>query len=425
MRMDIEVPKGRYVRMQEEEEEELTKDDLKKKYGQCIVEFDRKTLPQWCVKDPRQYNTKFMMGTKSRAEATKERAKRTFTKAGTFIPEALIIKIMKLKNDQLLERSLRKFQFPATRLQTPGRVLIKTYEGDQAIDLHPSALDMLRPFQGWPMMSALLKITIPREKMLTEAEIAKMKDDELISYARALEYWRTIWFVQKFYHYHTKIRNTTLQGEKEDQTFWRAPPLSCPITVNVLDFDWKRFLQRQYYYCGRMFDVIVTDPPWTLATEKSTRGVALNYDQITDAVLLGAVPFEKLLGDNGVLFMWVINAKMRWALQFMKERGLKVVSLQTWFKMSTNDLQARGHGYYLQHAKEDCIVAVKGDALNDLKFQWDALFQGVMAHKRCQSQKPTLFYDMVEQFVPDGFYLEVFGRRNNLRNGWISIGNQL
>ncbi len=52
-----------------------------------------------------------------------------------------------------------------------------------------------------------------------------------------------------------------------------------------------------------------------------------------------------------------------------------------------------------------------------------------------QSQKPLDIYEMIERLVPNGcncrcgiivgYYLEVFGRRNNLRDNWITIGNEL
>lgn len=32
-----------------------------------------------------------------------------------------------------------------------------------------------------------------------------------------------------------------------------------------------------------------------------------------------------------------------------------------WVKQTCNGKIAKGHGYYLQHAKETCLVGVKGD----------------------------------------------------------------
>ncbi len=89
---------------------------------------------------------------------------------------------------------------------------------------------------------------------------------------------------------------------------------------------------------------------------------------------------------------------------------------------------AKGHGYYLQHAKETCLVGIK---------VIDILFKGNPTHvsgigsdvifsvRRGQSQKPTEMYEMIEELVPNGNYLEIFGRKNNLRDYWVTIGNEL
>ena len=34
-------------------------------------------------------------------------------------------------------------------------------------------------------------------------------------------------------------------------------------------------------------------------------------------------------------------------------------------------------------------------------------------------------YTIIEKMVPNGRKVEFFARKNNLRNGWLSIGNQL
>jgi len=306
----------------------------------------------------------------------------------------------------------------------PGKLVVNCFEAVEN-QIPKCVQKMHEPLPMWQYMDSLQKRTCPLEKLLSDEELAKLTDEELRSYAQTVEYWRTLWWVQKYRHWHQEIRCTEIPGPKKDQTFWRCPPLSIPVQANVLDFDWDRFKEshRMFSRSGKLFDCIVTDPPWTLATEKSTRGVALNYDQITDRVLLNAVPFSTLMNDNGVIFMWVINAKLIWAIDWLENSGFKVVECITWLKMSSNRLMARGHGYYLQHAKEDCIVAVKGDTSG---FNWENLTGSLVAEKRCQSQKPSDFYDMVEQFAPpNSSFLEVFGRRNNLRNGWVTIGNQL
>lgn len=313
-------------------------------------------------------------------------------------------------------------RMPASK-EEPGCVEIQTFMPLED-DIPAEYKNMYEPLPYWQYIDCLQKRTCPLEKLITEDKLKKMSSEELHEYAMTIDYWKTIWWVQKYRHWHQEVRTTELVGQKTEQNFWRCPPLAIPIQADVLKFTWEDFIAAHRTFCnGRMFDCIVTDPPWTLATEKSTRGVALNYDQITDKLLLNAVPWSDLLNENGVIFMWVINAKLVWAVDWLEDQGLTVVECMTWLKMSTNRLMARGHGYYLQHAKEDCIIAVKGDTKH---FTWETLTSSMVAEKRNQSQKPADFYDMVEQFAPEhSHFCEVFGRRNNLRNGWVTIGNQL
>lgn len=71
------------------------------------------------------------------------------------------------------------------------------------------------------------------------------------------------------------------------------------------------------------------------------------------------MPIETLQ-ENGFLFIWVINAKYRLAVQMMEKWGYQLVDDIVWIKQTVNGKIAKGHGYYLQHAKETCLVGLKG-----------------------------------------------------------------
>lgn len=88
---------------------------------------------------------------------------------------------------------------------------------------------------------------------------------------------------------------------------------------------------------------------------------------------------------------------------------------------------AKGHGYYLQHAKELCIVGFKTNSSEEFKKRINFNIESdvIFTPRRGQSQKPEEIYEIVESLVPNGYYLEIFARRNNLHNGWVSIGNEL
>jgi len=331
---------------------------------------------------------------------------------------------MEIEKKVSIKKSKRKQKKkqPKFKLKTrKGRVIFPVYNNENE-RLSECAVDLAKPLALYPHFDALLDTVVPREKLLTPEKIKKLSNEKLLRYQRAIDFWHTLWFLQKYQHYHHECRTCEIPGESENNSFWRAPPLSIPVRANVLTFEWDKFIKDQKHLLGRGFDVIVTDPPWTLATEKQTRGVALHYDQITDSKLINAVPWYDLASENAIVFMWVINAKMTYALNLLKEFGFNILENMTWVKMSSKRLLARGHGYYFQHAKEECIIATKG---NRNVFRWEKCVSNLMASKRCQSQKPASFYDMVECVAPNASYLEVFARRNNLRNGWVSIGNQL
>ena len=106
----------------------------------------------------------------------------------------------------------------------------------------------------------------------------------------------------------------------------------------------------------------------------------------------------------------------------MEHFGYKLVDEIAWVKQTVNGKIAKGHGYYLQHAKETCLIGVKGKPKNSIyNIETDVIF----SQRRGQSQKPEEIYNIAEALSPNGYYLEIFGRRNNLHNGWVTIGNEL
>ena len=87
------------------------------------------------------------------------------------------------------------------------------------------------------------------------------------------------------------------------------------------------------------------DPPWQLSTSTPSRGVAIAYDSLNDDIIT-QIPMEKLQ-QNGFIFIWVINAKYRVAINMMENWGYKLVDEICWVKKTVNGKIAKGHGFYL------------------------------------------------------------------------------
>ncbi|KAJ1784852.1 hypothetical protein LPJ59_006268 [Coemansia sp. RSA 2399] len=200
-----------------------------------------------------------------------------------------------------------------------------------------------------------------------------------------------------------------------DLNEFKAPEWSVPIRANVMNFEWERLANT----C--QFDVILMDPPWQLASQAPTRGVAIAYQQLPD-VCIESLPIH-LLQESGFIFIWVINNKYTKAFRLMKQWGYTYVDDIAWVKQTVNRRMAKGHGYYLQHAKETCLVGKKGADPPNL--QRSVASDVIFSERRGQSQKPEEMYEIIEQLVPGGKYLEIFGRKNNLRDYWVTVGNEL
>lgn len=95
----------------------------------------------------------------------------------------------------------------------------------------------------------------------------------------------------------------------------QVPEFCIPIHANVNTYDWRTL------YNAAQFDVIMMDPPWQLATSNPSRGVALGYSQLTDKHI-AALPIPKLQ-NNGLLFIWVINAKYQLCVDLFEQWGYR------------------------------------------------------------------------------------------------------
>lgn len=149
----------------------------------------------------------------------------------------------------------------------------------------------------------------------------------------------------------------TLKEKSHIQHFW-----SIPISENVMKIDFDRVAKAQMENGGRLFDVITCDPPWQLSSANPTRGVAIAYSTLCDQQILN-IPLDKVQ-KSGFLFIWVINNKYRFALDMFDKWGYRLVDEIAWVKQTVNGKIAKGHGFYLQHAKETCLVGVNGDIRN-------------------------------------------------------------
>lgn len=164
------------------------------------------------------------------------------------------------------------------------------------------------------------------------------------------------------------------------------------------------------------FAAIIADPPWDI--HMNSQKLIIN-DSDLQALDMGCLQKE------GVFLLWVTGRTSEVGRKCLAKWGYTDVQEIVWCK--TNQLGrtiCTGRtGHWLNHSKEHVLIGVKGTP------EW--LTRGldvdtVVSNARDKSQKPDELYDIVERMVGRSCRkLELFGRENNLRPGWLTVGSQL
>ena len=166
-----------------------------------------------------------------------------------------------------------------------------------------------------------------------------------------------------------------------------------------------------------------------------------------------SLPIPTLASNKGpcLLFLWVTGRIKEFAAELMKNWGFANTDVIPWIK--TNQLgrivRTGRTGHWLNHGKEHCLVGICGTPPPDAdRFEIDnpdhvefvisnAFANGwfrksprgftdvIVSQVRETSRKPDELYEIIESLCPTGRKVELFGRVNNLRKGWLTIGNQL
>lgn len=158
------------------------------------------------------------------------------------------------------------------------------------------------------------------------------------------------------------------------------------------------------------FSLIYADPPWRYEHAEPSRAVENNYPtmDLQDIREL-PVPAE----DDAVLFLWATNPKLEEALSVVKAWGFDYRTNMVWVKPHI------GMGYYVRGQHELLLIARRGDL--PVPSEANRPPSVVEATVGDHSEKPAVFYEIIERMYPSETRLEMFARET--RPGWRAWGN--
>jgi N6-adenosine-specific RNA methylase IME4 len=181
------------------------------------------------------------------------------------------------------------------------------------------------------------------------------------------------------------------------------------------------------------FSVVVADPPWQFGDSLpgKSRGASKNYKTLGLTDLQGFLRQTKMpIADDAVLFLWGVEAMPREALDVIDAWGFTPKAAMVWAKLtSASPCNADGSfpeggklhfgmGRSVRNCHERCSIAKRGKLERLSGSVRSVFFAPVGEH----SQKPEVFFDLVEKLYP-GPYLELFARRK--RAGWTCLGDEV
>ncbi|EST05277.2 MT-A70-like protein [Kalmanozyma brasiliensis GHG001] len=211
-----------------------------------------------------------------------------------------------------------------------------------------------------------------------------------------------------------------------------------------IDCDLKDF---DYSMLGK-FDIILADPPWDIH-------MSLPYGTMSDNDMR-SMPVPQLQ-DEGLIFLWTTGRAMELGRELLAHWGYTRIDELIWVKVGqTQRLIRTGRtGHHLNHTKEHCLVGAKvrsnpseretlesrpipgstqhyvgsrGAGVPPPLPDWvhcGLNADVIVSEVRDTSRKPDELYSIIERLCPGGRKVELFGRRHNVRRGWLTLGNQL
>ncbi|KAJ3130979.1 N6-adenosine-methyltransferase subunit mettl14 [Physocladia obscura] len=211
-----------------------------------------------------------------------------------------------------------------------------------------------------------------------------------------------------------------------------ATPSRC-LNIDLWQFDLRNL--------GSQFDVILIDPPIEEYALRSRQNFEREYCHpppgfSSDMKLLwtwddiAGMNVQDIAAPRSFIFIWIGDGDgLERGRDLLAKWGYRRAEDIVWAKTNkfSNGSYHVGSFPVLQRQKEHCLVGIRGTLRrsSDTHFihcnvDTDVIISEEMPNG--DTAKPEELYTIIENFCLGKRRLELFGRDNNLRNGWLTVG---
>jgi N6-adenosine-specific RNA methylase IME4 len=165
----------------------------------------------------------------------------------------------------------------------------------------------------------------------------------------------------------------------------------------------------------RPVPILLADPPWQYEHVNVASYAPENHYPTMTLDDICAPPVKDAATPDAVLFLWAPAPKLAEAFRVIDAWGFNYRTHLVWRKDRV------GMGYYARPQHENLLIAMKGDL--PVPAPENRPPSVVDAERRAHSQKPDVFYRIIEAMYPEFEKRELFARQ--VRPGWLAWGNQV
>lgn len=163
------------------------------------------------------------------------------------------------------------------------------------------------------------------------------------------------------------------------------------------------------------FSVLLADPPWDDEFGACRRSIENHYPTMGFEDIC-ALPVRDIAHDQAMLFLWATPSMIEMALTTAKAWGFEYRTQMVWVKPSI------GLGKYVRQRHEILLICRRGDhPAPDPTSLSDSVIE---APRGEHSEKPDVFFEIIERLYPSGNKIELF-RRGSPRHGWAAWGAEV
>lgn len=175
------------------------------------------------------------------------------------------------------------------------------------------------------------------------------------------------------------------------------------------------------------FDIVYADPPWSYYGSETKDAAAGKHYKLMSQDDLAALPIRDLMNKKAALFLWATCPRLNYAIELIDRWGLHYRGVAyVWVKTNRAGKIIKGQGVPPTFTKPTTELLLAATTMRTGRpFPLLDLAQGqvALAPRGRHSEKPDVFYTLIEQLCGKRPRIELFARQR--APGWKAWGDEL